>query len=83
MVPLSAGHGAESLGASKLLSRSILSAVLTLQEVRLLIELWKTRHPWRIVTGSAAAQAIIRPTADSNYSQGLPPKDLNNLIQNP
>lgn len=36
-VPLSTGHGAESLGAAKLLCRGVLSAVLTLQEIRLLI----------------------------------------------
>ena len=36
-VPLSASHGAESLGAAELLSGGVLPTVLALQEVRLLI----------------------------------------------
>ena len=36
-VPLRASHGAESLGAAKLLCRGVLPTVLALQEVRLLI----------------------------------------------
>ena len=64
VVPLSASHGAEPLGAAKLLCGSILPTVLTLQEIRLLIQLWKTRPRWRAVTGSAAAQTVVRPTVD-------------------
>lgn len=36
-VPLSTSHGAESLGAAKLLCRGVLPTVLALQEIRLLI----------------------------------------------
>lgn len=47
VVPLGASHGAEPLGAAKLLCRRVLPTVLTLQEVGLLLELWKTRHGCR------------------------------------
>ena len=81
-VPLSASHGAESLGAAELLSGGVLPTVLALQEVRLLSSSENNAELQGCV-GSCCRSGHPQAQHWTRITLSVPLKDLLSLTENP